>query len=793
MHLSSPTGSEMTAVDFVAQIKTAIASITDPQISSSIVDINNCDREPIHIPAAIQPFGVLLVLAEADWRIVQVSQNTEAYLGRSPEALLGAYLADILNQSQIQAIEQCLAAAFEAVNPLRFTIAVDGCPQSFAGVVHRNEAGIVLELEPSADNQAAVSFFDFYDLLKRPVSQIQRTQTLPKLCQAAVETVKQVSGFDRVMVYQFDADGSGSVIAEAKQDELTPYLGLHYPSTDIPKQAKYLYTLNRLRLIPDATYEPVPMLPVANPLTEKPLDMSLSTLRSVSPLHTEYLANMGVRASMSISLVQDQQLWGLIACHHNSPRQLTYELRTVCEFLGQIISLELSNRRDSEDADYKMSIQTLQAEFVDVLTRSSTLQQALMEDPERLLGLVSASGAVLCEKGAIFLVGETPATDDIAPLVDWLGQHLKTDVVYQTSCLSQDYPAAQNFSQAASGLLAIAVSRVQQMYILWFRPEVIQTVDWAGNPAKPIEDEASEMRMSPRRSFELWQETVHQRSLPWQACEVEAALELRSTVIGLVLRKADELAAVNTELERSNVELDAFAYVASHDLKEPLRGIHNYSSFLIEDYGDQIGEDGNDKLQTLMRLTQRMEDLIDSLLHYSRLGRADLQIRTVDLKQLVDGVIEVVKISKSEPVTFQLPEPMPSVECDRTQVTELFTNLITNAIKYNDKAEKRIEIGYLEPDEAATNLRWPSLVDSPIESTIYYVRDNGIGIRAKHLETVFRIFKRLHPPKRFGGGTGAGLTIVKKIVERHDGQIWIDSVYGEGSTFYFTLTGQRHG
>lgn len=229
------------------------------------------------------------------------------------------------------------------------------------------------------------------------------------------------------------------------------------------------------------------------------------------------------------------------------------------------------------------------------------------------------------------------------------------------------------------------------------------------------------------------------------------------------------------------MELDAFAYVASHDLKEPLRGIHNYSSFLIEDYGEQLGEDGSSKLQTLMRLTQRMEDLINSLLHYSRLGRAELLLEPVDLNDLVNGAIDVLKMSKSEPVSFEVPLPLPVVMCDRTQVTELFTNLLSNAIKYNTRDEKRIEIGFLGPN--VTDIKIPM----GITHSIFYVKDNGIGIREKHLDAVFRIFKRLHAAGSYGGGTGAGLTIVKKIVERHGGQVWVDSVYGEGSTFYFTL------
>lgn len=781
----------MTVLDFIAQTKAKIATLTESELAAA--DLTNCDREPIHIPAAIQPHGVLLVISQPDWIITQASQNTDRYLSQSAEALLGQPLSVLLPDAYIQQIKNCLQEDFDAVNPLRFEITVDETPQQFSAVVHHSDAGVhqsdagvhhsdgavILELEPG-EVSASVDFFDFYSLVKRPVSHLQKTQTLTELCQVAVEEVKQITGFDRVMVYRFDQNGAGSVIAEAKQETLDPFLGLHYPATDIPKQAKYLYLLNLLRLIPDATYTPVPLISVDQ--SAAPLDMSLANLRSVSPLHTEYLANMGVRASMSISLICDHKLWGLIACHHNSPRKLSYEIRTICEFLGQVIAMELTSRENSEDADYKIRLNAIQADFVTTLTASETLQQGLSQNAKQLLALTSSTGVAYCEKDDIILFGQTPAETDVGKMVQWLEEQFEQDVIYQTASLGQVYTPAIDFENSTSGLLALAISKIQQVYILWFRPEVVHTVNWAGNPTKPAEgnDKSQTRILSPRQSFKLWKETVHQRALPWQAYEVEAAIELRNAIIGLVLKKADELAQVNSELERSNVELDAFAYVASHDLKEPLRGIHNYSSFLIEDYGEMLGEDGSGKLQTLMRLTQRMEDLINSLLHYSRLGRADLRLETVDLNGLVNGVMDLLKISKSEPVSFEIPQPLPTVMCDRTQVTELFTNLLSNAIKYNNKDEKHIEIGFLDPDS-------PIKVSKGLAGTVLYVKDNGIGIREKHLDAVFRIFKRLHAPGRYGGGTGAGLTIVKKIIERHGGQIWVDSIYGEGSIFYFTL------
>jgi two-component system, chemotaxis family, sensor kinase Cph1 len=781
----------MPSLDLISQVKQSIAQLTDPNSLPSDLNSNNCDREPIHIPSAIQSHGVLLTFLETDLTILQVSQNCEVFLGKTTAELLGQPLSLLMDKTQFETIESCVNGDFENVNPLRLSLQVNGKSEGFEGIVHRTDGVIVLELErclsvPADRNsdRQAVSFFDFYKFVKTPIDRIQNTQTLAELAEQTVTVIRTLTGFDRVMLYRFDKDGSGQVIAENKHEAQTSFLGLHYPASDIPKQAKELYRLNLLRIIPDVRYERVQLEPTLNPVTGEPLDLSLSALRSVSPMHTEYLYNMGVRASMSISILRDRQLWGLIACHHSTPRQLSYETRTICEFLGQVISFEIGSKDDAKDVGYKMQLQSAQARFVNTIASCQTLRDSFTRNPRDPIELVGATGVVFCEHGQIDCFGTTPPAHEIPELLAWIDRQIGEDAVHSTSTLVNDYPALMPYKDVASGLLALRISRIQQTYLLWFRPEVIQTVEWGGEPNKSVEvDEHHQLRMTPRKSFELWKQTVECQSLPWKACEIEAALELRIKIIGIVLQKADELAVLNAELERSNVELDAFAYVASHDLKEPLRGIHNYSTFLIEDYGDKLGEDGTHKLATLMQLTQRMEDLIESLLRYSRFGRAELLLQPVALDDIVESVLDVIKISQPSPVQLQIPRPLPRIECDRAQVTELFTNLISNALKYNDRDQKSIEIGYILPTESDDLV--PTSLDRA--QTVFFVRDNGIGIRAKHFENIFKIFKRLHPATKYGGGTGAGLTIVKKIVERHGGDIAVVSTLGAGTTFYFTL------
>jgi len=748
------------------------------------VNLTNCDREPIHIPAHIQSHGLLLVLSEPDLRIMQVSENAYEILGMAATDLLDRPLADFISSDRrdlIEVIRACLDHSFEHVNPLNLAIAnADGVVRPFNGVVHRAPTGeIVLELEP-VEFASKSDFFQFYRHIKVTLAKMQTTQNLTALCDLVVQEMRELTGFDRVMIYRFNEGGDGTVIAESKQDDLEPFLGMHYPDSDIPKQAKYLYTLNWLRLISDVSYQPIGL--VSN--SETRLDMSYCGLRAVSPLHIEYLKNMGVVASMSVSLIQQQKLWGLIACHHHTPKLVPYEIRTVCEFLGQLMSTELATKENNEDLDYKLNLKIIQGQFVERLTKvtSSNFVEEIVSDHEALLNLTGAAGAAVCDGDDIILIGQTPNQGAIKTLIRWLSNLFKQDI-FVTDSLSSLYPIAEEYKNVASGLLAMEISKIQSQYILWFSPEILQTVTWAGNPDKPnqIESDGS-LTIFPRKSFEAWQQIVSGKSNHWLHCEVEAVIELRRAIIDIVLRQSGELANINLELERINNELDAFAYIASHDLKEPLRGIHNYATFLLDDYGEILQGEGAEKLHTLVRLTTRMELLIESLLKFSRLGRQELQMNSIDLNHLLQNVTELFSMNPQwVNCKIHIPRSLPTVFGDRVLIEEVFTNLISNAFKYNNQAEKWAEISWIES------------YGQPHNIFTFYVRDNGIGIREKHLESVFRIFKRLHASSKYGGGTGAGLTIVKKIVERHGGQIQVESIFGKGTTFSFALPIQNGG
>lgn len=745
-------------------------------------DLTQCDREPIHLSGAIQPHGVLLVLQEPELTIIQVSSNTQEIMGIAADTLLNQSLATLLTSEQIEYFHTYTRDKLLENNPLYiFTIQMNRSECLFDGIVHRIDTVLILELEPILEVRAGQrSFVELYRTLQQTFLHIRHTSTIESFAKIVVEQVSMLTGFDRVMIYRFEPDEHGVVIAEKKRSDLPSFLHLHYPASDIPQQARRLYTKNWLRLIADVDYQPVPLLPQINPVTQHTLDMTYSVLRSISPVHVEYLSNMGVKSSMSITIMHNETLWGLIACHHMAPKYVAYDIRTACEIFGRTMSLQLPLIEIQEQTMYLKRIKDMQIKLVASPSGNESILDSLTRHHPNMLDLVDASGAALCFDGRCYLLGKTPPEDVVWRIVAWIYAQGEQNM-FETSSFSRLWPEATEWKESASGVLALLLAKTSQDALLWFRPEIINTIYWAGDVNKLVEITEQGIRLSPRLSFEKWKQTVLLCALPWQHGELEAIAEFRTTILRILLLKAEELVRLNHELKRSNDDLDTFAYLASHDLKEPLRGIHNYAYLLLQDYTGVLNEEGTDKLETIVSLTKRMENLINSLLHYARLGRLELTTAETDINEVVKQTIEMLQLSLAQRnVQIRLPDPFPTIACDQIMVGEIFANLIMNAIRYNDKAEKWIEIGCRQPvpDEVSEHPAIP----------VFYVSDNGIGIPKQHRETIFGIFKRLHTQEEFEGGTGAGLTIVRKIVERHGGTIWIESAEGKGTAFFFTLS-----
>jgi light-regulated signal transduction histidine kinase (bacteriophytochrome) len=755
--------------------------------TSSIADLTECDREPIQIPGSIQPHGVLLVLREPDFTIIQASASAQEIFGIAPDTLLNAPLEQLFDEAQMTSFKHELQGMALENNPLYlFTMHIKGQTRPFDGVAHRIDGLLVLELEIVPEVEAGQPDLNtspvLFHSIQAAFAKLHSTSMVSSYGQMIAEQVRALTGFDRVLIYRFEEDGHGIVIAEDKRPELEPFLGLHYPASDIPQQARRLYTINWLRLIGDVSYRPSPLLPAINPVTGRTLDMSYAVLRSVSPVHLEYLKNMRVQSSMSISIVRDNALWGLIACHHMTPRFVPYGLRSTCEILGRIMSLQLPAIEAQEDAQAIAQRQQVQSQLIDLLSGEEAFSPSVTTHTPTILDLIPASGVAVCFDGETHLLGKTPGARATKEILDWILTQPEQDV-FSTNSLAHYLPDALAWQKEVSGVVALLLSRTSREAILWFRPERVQTITWAGKPAKPVKVNGDKVRLSPRQSFEAWKQTVKGIALPWRMSELEAVRGFRNSLLRVVIRRAEELARLNAKLEQSNEQLDIFADIASHDLKEPLRGIHNFAHFLIEDYkeGTPLDAEGVAKLETLIVLTKRMKDLINSLLHYSRLGYTDLTLQEADLNEMVHEVLDVLRLRIEEGnIQIKIPHSLPTVACDPVSMSEVFYNLLSNAMKYNQNPDKWVEIGVLPREKPEQ------------ETPTLYIRDNGIGISPDHYETVFRMFRRLHARDEYGGGTGIGLAIVKRVVERHGGTIWLESEEGRGTTFYFRLSQGVH-
>ncbi|OON68646.1 hypothetical protein B0919_12320 [Hymenobacter sp. CRA2] len=751
------------------------------------VTLTNCDREPIHIPGLVQPHGFLLCFDEQTQRVAHASANTQSFLGKEAQELIGASLEEVLGPPTAAAVAQRWASLTENNKLLITPLAAAPGHPLYQLIMHRSDGLLWLECEPVPHEGTHA-----LDLpsLNAALGQLLSATSLQDFCQFTVDQIREISGYDRVLMYRFAADASGEVVAEAKRDDLEPFFGLHYPATDIPQQARAMYLKSWLRFIPDVDYVPVPLVPAVHPAKQRPPDMTYSVLRSVSPIHLQYLRNMGVAGTLTVSLILDGQLWGLITCHHLTPRLLSYELRELCVFIGKTFSALLKTKLQQEDYAYQLHIRETQVRLFEQVARHSNFMDGLYQRKPTVLDVFDCGGVAICFEGNIVTLGTTPSKPQIQELTNWLRTNVADNLFYTDSYVRHN-PAGIAIRGVASGILAISLAQEPGDYLIWFRPELIQTVTWAGREQKVESVENGVLHLSPRKSFEAWKQTVDSTSAPWRPMELEAAEEIRLHLSDVRLKIYNELQAraaslsrLNSELERSNDELDSFAYVASHDLKEPLRGIHNYSIFLLEDYADKLDADGTQKLQTLVRLSQRMEALIESLLQLSRVGRQELVVTEAPLREVLDEVLEILQPRFEQlNVHVTVHDTLPTFRFDQVRMREVFNNLLTNALKYNDKPVRLVTVGMAPP-----TVRGPRGTGDPASYYVFYVQDNGIGIDPRHHEAVFKIFKRLHAQDKYGGGTGAGLSIARKMVERHDGELWLESQPGAGTTFFFSLS-----
>lgn len=756
------------------------------------LDLTTCDSEPIHVPGAIQPHGILAVVDPSTHLVTHVSANVEQLLGRAPATLLGQNIDLLVGNGEHSLKHELFGSLIEGRPVYQSTLMFAGSELTWDVIVHRHLDQIFLEFEPARIPEA-LRVNDLYHNLQDALVRLEHADTVIEMAELATTRVRSLTGFDRVMLYRFDRDWNGEVIAEDRRDDLETFLGLNYPASDIPQQARLLYTKNWLRFITDRDYTPVPVLTIS-PGNDSPLDMSFAVLRSVSPIHLEYLRNMGVYASMSISILRQGQLWGLIACHHYSPKYVPYDLRKACELLGHFMSLQIAQAEANEAAVERQRLSDYSKVLVANLEREEDLANAVIRAKPNILDFIEAGGAAVVTETAITRIGDTPNESEIRELSAWLAE--RKDEVFATDELRTEFGTGV-WASIAAGVMAINLGHQRLNQIIWFRPERIRTVNWAGDPRK-VSDGQTPDRLSPRGSFALWRETVKGKSEPWTDDQIAAAHELRQNIVRLMLKRAEILALAHDDLRLASVERekvleaervarseserlnrvkDEFVATLSHELRTPLNAILGWAQLLK--MSDQITPDEfAEGLDVIERNAKSQATMIEDLMEISRIvsGRLRLDLQDVDIAEIVEGAIESLSVAAAgKKVRLEtLIDPLVGINAtgDPNRLRQIVWNLLSNAIKFTPAGGK-VQV-VLEK------------VDSHVELTI---SDTGIGIKPEFLPHIFERYRQADATiTRQYGGLGLGLAIVRNLVELHGGHISADSAgENQGATFTVSL------
>lgn len=714
-------------------------------------DLAQCASEPIRVPGAIQPHGRLIVLA-ADARLQAYSANWEG-----EDAAQAALHVLPIDGARLTGT----GPAWIGSMPL--------AGRSWDVAAHRRGDSILVEYEPSGP--AASMHAPIYSVARDMLPVLQQADSVDVLCQRVAREMKRLTGFGRCLVYRFDPDGHGEVLAERVDAGYHSYAGHRFPASDIPAQARALYVTNHIRLIPDAHYDPVPLLAAAGAPDPAGLDLSFAALRSVSPVHLEYMRNMGTLASMSVSIVVRGRLWGLVSCHDHAPRYLPFQTRVACEHLGRLLSLQIQAQEDNAEVAERLALHQRVLTLVALMAESDGTLNRLVTPELSLAELAHASGAAVVLNDGCRTIGQAPPAEQVLQLAQWIVE--RGEDVFCTDRLPEVYPGGEALVPGCAGVLALSISQVHRHVVLWFRPELVTTIQWAGDPRKTLPATAG--RIHPRASFDSWQERVRGRSAPWSAAEQAAVAELRQALIALVLRRAEEMAGHAIELGRVNKELEAFSYTVSHDLRAPMRHIAGYVDLVLEDNAKKLDERAHRYLGHVKDAASYAGQLVDALLDFSRMGRSGLRPTLVDTSALVEDLVEeLTHQERGRRIEWEVAKDLPRLWADALLLQVAVRNLLGNAVKYSRGREPaRIRVTAVHRPEGAG----------------LEISDNGVGFPMKYVGKLFGVFQRLHRVEDFDG-TGIGLANVKRIVERHGGSVWAQGEPDRGASFGFVLPPQ---
>ena len=775
------------------------------------IDLTNCDREPIHIPGAIQPYGALLTMREPSLEIVMASASSGAILGMAPSELVERHFEDLFGADATGDLRGMLSRPA----PSAFCRLTLGHPPTpLDAFTHRSDGVVVLELEPAAD-ATDLTVERMSSVMRETVRRVEAAESLTDLAQSIADEMRSLTGLDRIWVYRFHPDWHGEIIGESRRDDIETWLGMHYPASDIPAQARALFLTNWLRAIPDIGFIPSRLEPQLDPVTKRPLDLGGSLLRSVSPIHIEYLKNMGVTASMVISLIHRGKLWGLISGHHYSgPKRLPHSERSLCEFLAQALSLQIGSADRLEERRYSLELRERQGRLVERLVQATNADAAVTTGTITLASVISATGAMIVRGRERTRVGATPNDTQVDALLAWVGTH--GEDVFETSALPSQFAPAAEYADVASGLLVLPITRDRRDVLLWFRGEQRQTVKWAGDPRKPVTlSPDGSPRLHPRGSFALWEEEARGTAVPWRTIEVEAARDLRRALLDVQIRRSEEIFRLNEELLVTNAQLEEsaaemeiqaaelieqreereglldsertareeseranrakadFLAVMSHELRTPLNAIGGYSQLMSLGVRGPVTPEQSADLDRIQINQRHLLGLINSILNFTKLEAGQIQftlapVRLAELLNGLDALIGPQMRAKSLRFEVSACDDAFSVMADSEKLRQIMLNLLTNALKFTDS-------GGTVTISCARDGAFIAVS----------VSDTGRGIAADALASIFEPFVQIdrHITPATEQGVGLGLAVSRELARGMHGDLQARSKVGVGTTF----------
>ena len=676
-------------------MRTMLQAANSPASTLSSVDLTNCDREPIHLLGAVQPVG-FLVAATADWIVAQVSANAPEWFARPVDALLGTSLTTLLAPEALHILRNRLTVlnGQDAVERA-FAVPLFGDARRFDVALHLSGGKIVLEGEPSEpvdDSNAA-------NLVRMLIHRLRKKAGIPALVNEAARQMRMLTGYDRVMVYRFHDDGSGEVVAEARRADIEPFLGLRYPASDIPRQARALLLRNPLRIIADVNAEAVPVVPQLD-AAGQPLDLSLSTLRSHSLMHLEYLSNMGVAATMTVSILREGRLWGLFSCHHGAPFHIGYERRTAAELFGEMFSLVLDGREHAVEMEYETAARRIHERMMTTMAADGTAFENAADLAEMMSGLVSCDGVGIWVKGQATLRGVTPTQEEFVGLAQFLNS-TAAGGVFATHNLGSVHEPAKAFVERAAGLLCIPASRTPRDHIVFFRREVARSVNWAGDPAKRVSDDQPGARLTPRKSFAAWREVVRGQSNPWSGPEIRVAESLRVNFLEVILRLSDM-----AEIERRGATERQELLIA--ELNHRVRNILGLIRGLISQ-----SRSGS---RSVFEFAGVLGGRVQALARAHELITTD-QWGPAPLRQLIEAEAEAYLNGKSSRLLMTGPDVLLQPQAFST-LALVIHELVTNAAKYGALCDQRgrVEIAWSLDASGRLVIDWVETGGPPVQA-----------------------------------------------------------------------------